>query len=69
MEHGVKFKGNLIFQSHNAFKQLTLSRRDDLISLANLIAYLFRGGFKWTKEINTFEPLLPQVTKIRSTIT
>lgn len=41
------FKGNLVFGSKNAFKGQTLSRRDDLISLAYLILYLLEGDLNF----------------------
>jgi serine/threonine protein kinase len=36
----IPFKGNLIFSSKNAFAKVTLSRRDDIISLMYMIIYL-----------------------------
>ena len=41
------FKGNLVFGSKNAFKGQTLSRRDDLISLAYLILYFVDGDLNF----------------------
>lgn len=35
----VPFKGNVIFSSKNAFDQLTLSRRDDIISLMYFLIF------------------------------
>jgi hypothetical protein len=69
MKQGVGFSGNIIFQSHNAFRKLTLSRRDDLLSVANLLVYLIKGGFKWVNRLNNLSPLLEQVTKIKLSIT
>ena len=60
-----KFKGNCLFASHNAFRKITLSRRDDLISTCYLLIYLFEGGNPWTDQLNADQPLLPQVGKIR----
>jgi len=37
------FEGNLVFASKNAFNLQTLSRRDDVISLAYLLIYLLEG--------------------------
>ena len=37
------FKGNLLFQSKNAFEGKTLSRRDDIISLIYLLVFLING--------------------------
>jgi serine/threonine protein kinase len=51
LKEGVPFSGNLMFQSHNAFKRVTLSRRDDLISLCYLMTFLFNGGFDWVEEL------------------
>jgi len=37
------FKGNLAFSSFNAFNEISLSRRDDLISLIYVLIYLTSG--------------------------
>jgi serine/threonine protein kinase len=39
MKHRVAFKGNVIFSSKNAFAGKTLSRRDDIISLAYFLIF------------------------------
>jgi hypothetical protein len=39
-KENVPFKGNLIFSSKNAFARVTLSRRDDIISLMYFMIYL-----------------------------
>lgn len=39
------FRGNIAFSSKNAFKQKTLSRRDDLISLVYLMLFLITGKY------------------------
>ena len=44
------FKGNLVFGSRNAFRGLSLSRRDDLISLAYLLLYLLDGDLEYMKD-------------------
>ena len=41
------FKGNLIFSSKNAFKQVTLSRRDDIISLAYFMTFCVNSNITW----------------------
>ena len=38
-----RFKGNLDFSSYNAFNEINLSRRDDLISLVYILIYLTSG--------------------------
>jgi hypothetical protein len=38
------FSGNMEFGSPNAFRQVSLSRRDDLISLCYLLEYFFNGA-------------------------
>jgi serine/threonine protein kinase len=43
-----EFKGNFLFSSHNAFRYENLSRRDDLISLGNLLVYLLLGDTPWS---------------------
>ena len=40
LEEDVPFSGNMMFQSQNAFKRLTLSRRDDIISILYNMIYL-----------------------------
>lgn len=42
-ERNVKFRGNVAFSSRNAFKHVTLSRRDDLISLCYNLVFFFYG--------------------------
>ena len=44
------FKGNLVFGSRNAFRGISLSRRDDLISLAYLLLYLLDGDLEYMRE-------------------
>jgi len=44
------FKGNLVFGSRNAFRGISLSRRDDLISLAYLLLYLIDGDLEYMKD-------------------
>lgn len=43
------FAGNFLFQSPNAFEFKTLSRRDDMISLAYLLAFYFIGEAPWAR--------------------
>jgi hypothetical protein len=43
----VPFKGNAIFSSKNAFAKLTLSRRDDIISLMYFLVYLIDTKQAW----------------------
>ena len=44
---GVSFKGNVVFSSKNAFAKVTLSRRDDMISLVYLLDYLIDTNLRW----------------------
>ena len=41
------FKGNVIFSSKNAFAQISLSRRDDIISLVYLLIFCINSKQKW----------------------
>jgi len=43
----VPFKGNMVFSSKNAFKRITLSRRDDIIALMYLMDYLIDTNLTW----------------------
>ena len=47
METDVPFKGNAIFSSKNAFARITLSRRDDIISIVYLLVYLIDTELTW----------------------
>lgn len=47
----VNYYGNVLFASKNAHIGLTLSRRDDFISLAYLLIFLLNGRLEfWGKE-------------------
>ena len=60
------FSGNIYFSSKNAFQHLTLSRRDDLISLCYLLAYLMNGETTWiNKEIRDKRELHRRVAAIK----
>jgi hypothetical protein len=48
------FRGNLGFSSHNAFKKISLSRRDDLISLCYLLTYLLDGQPAWQQGLSEY---------------
>lgn len=43
------FRGNAIFSSKNAFARISLSRRDDIISLVYLLNYLIDTRLEWVK--------------------
>lgn len=43
MKRAYGFKGNLGFCSKYALNQITLSRRDDLISVVYMLIYLYTG--------------------------
>ena len=43
----VPFKGNVIFSSKNAFEQISLSRRDDLISLIYFLVFCVKSNLSW----------------------
>lgn len=59
------FNGNLMFSSHNSCKGLKTSRRDDMISLVNMMVYLLDNDLPWydklTKNFNS-----QKVLKIRA---
>ena len=56
------FQGNFAFSSKNAFREITLSRRDDLISLAYLLVYFSTGKFPFVKHDL---PLVEQIGRIK----
>lgn len=41
------FVGDIVFASRNAHRRTSLTRRDDLISLVYIIAFLLRGKLPW----------------------
>jgi hypothetical protein len=51
------FIGNLAFASHNAFNKISLSRRDDLISMCYLLVFLFNGKRTWEQEECEVSPI------------
>lgn len=57
-----QFQGNLAFSSYNAFNEVTLSRRDDLISLLYLLLYLTSGKLPFVRH-NV--PLVDQIGRIK----
>ena len=58
-ERNIEFRGNKAFSSRNAFKQVTLSRRDDLISLCyNLVYFLHEGQDEHARLIRDGHPQL-----------
>jgi hypothetical protein len=61
MLHDQKFYGNYLYQSHNAFKCLTLSRRDDLISLVYMLVYYFTGKQEWVDGLDDDESYFGQI--------
>lgn len=46
-QNEVPFKGNILFQSKNAFKKKSLSRRDDIISLGYILIFLLNTNQSW----------------------
>lgn len=61
MRSDVPFKGNAIFSSKNAFARITLSRRDDIISLVYFLVYLIDTKLTW---IDFDKPIIQQFEKI-----
>lgn len=57
----VAFQGNLIFSSKNAFGQVTLSRRDDLISLIYFLIFCVDSKLDW---IDLTRPISDQFNEI-----
>lgn len=61
LQTDVPFKGNAIFSSKNAFARITLSRRDDIISIMYLLVYLIDTKLTW---INFDKPIIQQFDSI-----
>lgn len=57
----VPFKGNVIFSSKNAFAQITLSRRDDIISLIYMLIFCINSKQAW---IDNSRPVNEQFEEI-----
>ena len=57
----VPFKGNVIFSSKNAFAQVSLSRRDDLISLVYFLIFCANSNQSW---IDNTRPISDQFDEI-----
>ena len=53
----IPFKGNVIFSSKNAFDQLTLSRRDDIISFMYFLIFCVNSNQSW---IDNLRPIADQ---------
>ena len=47
MNTKVPFKGNVIFSSKHAFQNLTLSRRDDIISMVYFLIFCINSNQSW----------------------
>ena len=60
-EQNVSFKGNLIFSSKNAFAEVTLSRRDDIISLVYFLIFCVNSKQSW---IDAERPISDQYDEI-----
>lgn len=58
---GVPFKGNVIFSSKNAFAQISLSRRDDIISLVYFLIFCVNSKQSW---IDNSRPVSEQFDEI-----
>ena len=61
LEIDVPFKGNAIFSSKNAFARITLSRRDDIISIMYILVYLIDTELTW---IDFDKPIVQQFEDI-----
>jgi len=61
MKKNVPFKGNIIFSSKHAFEQISLSRRDDIISLLYFLIFCVKSDLTW---IDNSRPLSVQIEKI-----
>ena len=65
MKTGHLFNGNMLYSSPNAFKGNSLSRRDDMISLAYLLAFYFNGKIDWVDQLVKGESPFAQIQKIK----
>lgn len=60
-QRNVPFKGNVIFSSKNAFAQISLSRRDDIISLVYFLIFCTNSKQDW---IDNARPVAEQFEDI-----
>lgn len=60
-----EFRGNFLFSSPNAFRYENLSRKDDLISLGNILVYLLLGDAPWSDFVDTNKNVFSQVRQIK----
>jgi hypothetical protein len=65
------FVGNFAFASHNAFKPISQSRRDDFVSICYLLVYLFNGEPNWMYKISQGPPIdvNPAVAAVKKSMT
>lgn len=61
MQTKVPFKGNVIFSSKNAFQNISLSRRDDIISLVYFMIFCSNSKQPW---IDSKRPISEQYKEI-----
>lgn len=61
--------GNLLFASKNAFLRLEQSRRDDLISMFYLMAFLISGRVAWHENLDHRDPgYFDDILRIKTTL-
>lgn len=66
----VPFSGNILFASKYAFMNLEQSRRDDLISLAYLLAFFVNGSLDWLGDLRSSDPwFINKVGQIKQALT
>lgn len=64
-ERDVPFKGNVIFSSKNAFDQLSLSRRDDIISLMYFIIFCVNSNQSWIDNVRPISDQFEEIAKYK----
>lgn len=67
MKVNVPFKGNVIFASKNSFHKITLSRRDDIISLTYFLNYLIDTNLKWFDHTRPIKAQIASISKFKRT--
>ena len=65
-KNNVPFRGNVIFSSKTAFEKKSLSRKDDIISLVYVLAYLVNSSLPWFDSNKPISDQLDSIAGLKS---